>query len=151
MNLDRNQLLLSLASAICPACGKTKRAKQTLCQPCFHRLPGAERARLYDGLGAGYERAVAIALEMLGARQLILPKPTCIHGGDGPEQVVMFFGKYKGRTLGDIVAEDPGYIDFMVDRVETPSLRVAMKAIHTKYSAEIEKAIEQREFRGNVR
>jgi hypothetical protein len=65
MILTNKQLLESLKSNVCLACGQTKRAKQTLCGHCFFCLPVQERAALYDLLGSGYAEAVDDALNYL--------------------------------------------------------------------------------------
>ncbi len=59
------QCLLSLDSAICPACGRAKKRGQTLCRREFIALPQSLRNDLYRRVGAGYEKAVALALDFL--------------------------------------------------------------------------------------
>jgi hypothetical protein len=59
----------------------------------------------------------------------------------GPENVVMPFGKHRGRTLGDILAEDPAYLDWLQDAVKSPNLKNAVAEMNEKYAAEIESAI----------
>lgn len=59
-----------------------------------------------------------------------------------PENVVMNFGKYKGKSLGDILADEPSYLDFLADAdIHTAGLRDAVNAMCEKYEAEISKAI----------
>jgi len=45
--LDTIAALKSLRSTECPACGDTKRARQSLCRTCYYRLPQAQRSRLF--------------------------------------------------------------------------------------------------------
>lgn len=61
---------------------------------------------------------------------------------NGPENVVMPFGKHKGETLGDILADDPTYLDWLKDAdIQSDRLREAVGAMCEKYAAEIERAI----------
>lgn len=58
------------------------------------------------------------------------------------EDVKMPFGKYKDKTLGDILADDPGYLDWLRDcEIRSTSLRAAIDEMNEKYAAEIERAI----------
>ena len=70
---DRRQLLLSLQSEVCPACGGPKQRRHTLCRPDFHKLPRRLQCALYDLMGRGYEDAVSEALLNLNATEFILP------------------------------------------------------------------------------
>jgi hypothetical protein len=65
------------------------------------------------------------------------------------EDVVMPFGKHKGKTLIDIVQEDGAYLDWLNDddRELHEPLRSAVADINTRYAAEIDKAIAEREDR----
>jgi tRNA(Ile2) C34 agmatinyltransferase TiaS len=67
-------LIASLRSTICPACGGAKKVKQTFCQYCYFDLPNAIRAHLYRLIGRGYEEALAEAMQHLTKTQFILPK-----------------------------------------------------------------------------
>lgn len=59
-----------------------------------------------------------------------------------PENVVMNFGKYKGKSLGEILADDPSYLDFLADAdIHTAGIRRAVDLMCEKYEAEISKAI----------
>lgn len=59
-----------------------------------------------------------------------------------PEDQRMPFGKHQGKILGDIVAEDPSYLDWLRDaNIRAPRLREAVDAMCEKYSAEIDRAI----------
>lgn len=59
---DKRQLILSLNSQICPACGKNKKRGQTFCGGDYHALPVAFRKALYNRIGWGYEQAFDDAL-----------------------------------------------------------------------------------------
>ncbi len=66
-------LLRSLWSTVCPACGGGKRGKQTFCRACYYRLNPALRSRLYALIGQGYESAFASAMDFLGAKRVTMP------------------------------------------------------------------------------
>ena len=66
-------LIRSLESETCPACGDAKRRAQTLCYRCYKRLPRRMQHDLYRLLGDGYEEAVAAALAHLKAPEFIQP------------------------------------------------------------------------------
>lgn len=60
-----------LISDVCPACGREKRRKRSLCLFCYGRLPGDLKDALYARIGQGYEVAFDLALEELeGKRQV---------------------------------------------------------------------------------
>lgn len=62
-----------------------------------------------------------------------------------PEDQLMLFGKHKGKTLGDILAEEPSYLDWLADAdITNNRLREAFAAMNEKYAAEIERAISDR-------
>lgn len=56
---------------------------------------------------------------------------------------VMPFGKYEGRTLGDIAEHDPLYIDWLsgLNDLRQP-LADAVQEVADQYEAEIESALE---------
>lgn len=61
---------------------------------------------------------------------------------NSPEDVVMPFGKHSGKTLGDIVADDPSYLDWLRDAdIRSNRLRQAVDAMCEKYAAEIDRAL----------
>lgn len=68
-----HELLVSLQSPLCPACGGKKKPAQTLCGDCYHALPRHRQQRLYDRLGQGYAEAVHAALYDLGVKSPLLP------------------------------------------------------------------------------
>lgn len=58
------------------------------------------------------------------------------------EDVQMLFGKHKGLRLGDILRDDPKYLDWLGDADITNSiLRNAVTEMREKYAAEIERAV----------
>jgi uncharacterized protein (DUF3820 family) len=58
------------------------------------------------------------------------------------EDTIMPFGKHQGKTLGDILAEDPSYLDWLRDaEIRSERLRQAVDAMCEKYAAEIDRAI----------
>lgn len=60
-----------------------------------------------------------------------------------PEDVVMPFGKHQGKTLGDILAEAPGYLDWLRDAdIRSDRLREAVAEMCEKYAAEIERSVD---------
>lgn len=58
-------LLRSLMSTICPACGNVKATRQTLCRKDYYALPPQTRKALYQRVGEGYEEAIAQAFDAL--------------------------------------------------------------------------------------
>lgn len=66
-------LVRSLKSTRCPACGQTKGGAKTFCYACFAKLAPDQQRALYQRLDDGYETALLRALRVLGARQFILP------------------------------------------------------------------------------
>lgn len=68
-------LLLSLRGKVCPACGRSKFPRRTLCRSCYMILPTRRRAELYRGVAAGYEQAVRSALDALHIKQPHWPDP----------------------------------------------------------------------------
>ncbi len=60
-----------------------------------------------------------------------------------PEDVTMPFGKHSGKTLGDILAEDPSYLDWLRDAdIRSAAVREAVDEMCEKYAAEIERAVD---------
>lgn len=62
-------LVHSLRFEVCPACGKPKKPRQTLCYSDYKRLPHGKKMALYDLLGEGYKEAVVDALRAGGRRR----------------------------------------------------------------------------------
>ncbi len=71
--LTDQALIHSLASKLCPSCGRSKKRRQTLCGREYFALPKDAREALYRPLGHGYREAVAVALDLLGAAEFRLP------------------------------------------------------------------------------
>ena len=61
-DLPRHQLLRSLQSTICPACGETKITHQSLCKGDYYALPKPMQRALYLRIDHGYAEALADAL-----------------------------------------------------------------------------------------
>lgn len=60
------------------------------------------------------------------------------------EDVIMPFGKYKGETLGAILADNPAYLDWLADAdFYSVTLAVAVADMCRKYAAEIDAAVEE--------
>jgi len=69
----KRQAIESLRSETCPACGKAKKAKQSLCYPCYKRLPQDRQHDLYNRIGEGYEEALGHAMTLLGVEVPTMP------------------------------------------------------------------------------
>ncbi|WP_428936898.1 hypothetical protein [Fontivita pretiosa] len=72
-SLTTVRLLQSLRSEVCPACGRTKTARQPLCDSCLRRVPSRIKAELQRRVSEGYDRAMLRALRHLKAPRFILP------------------------------------------------------------------------------
>lgn len=70
---DTTTLVHSLASRICPACGRMKKARQTVCATDYYRLRPDQRDALYRRVGQGYEEAFADAMNTLGVERATFP------------------------------------------------------------------------------
>lgn len=68
------QAVDSLRSNVCPACNKKKKPHQSLCYPCYRRLPTDRKHDLYLDLGGGYEEAVGDAINLLGTTVPYMPE-----------------------------------------------------------------------------
>ncbi|HEX8342369.1 MAG TPA: hypothetical protein VF624_15810 [Tepidisphaeraceae bacterium] len=82
MTIPQRDLVTSLHSCVCPACGGPKRQRHTFCGRDYFRLPEAMRLQLYHRVGSRYEQLVGAAMDKLGASTFRLsaavPKPvTC--------------------------------------------------------------------------
>lgn len=73
--LSDADLVRSLASEVCPACGQQKEVRKTFCFTDYRRLPKAMREGVYQKLGHGYFEAVIEAMQYLGKGEFILPEP----------------------------------------------------------------------------
>ncbi|HWC91353.1 MAG TPA: hypothetical protein VG433_16905 [Pirellulales bacterium] len=70
---EQHDLLASLASVQCPACGGLKAKSNSLCRPCYYKLPNVMRNALYRRMGEGYEPAMKDALARLGVTEPHFP------------------------------------------------------------------------------
>jgi hypothetical protein len=66
---------------------------------------------------------------------------------DKPEDVIMPFGKHKGKALGQILADDASYLDWLNNGEVRlyGAMAEAVPAMCQKYSAEIESAVENKQ------
>lgn len=70
----RNGLLIgSLASNVCPACGRSKGDRKTFCVGCFRKLPSRIQRALYSRVDEGYDIAMIAACEHLGVQDVRFP------------------------------------------------------------------------------
>lgn len=63
--MSASQMIRSLSSGDCPACGGRKREKMSLCNGCYHKLDKDVQRRLYSRIGCGYEAAFREAIKAL--------------------------------------------------------------------------------------
>lgn len=75
MNATEHELLASLKSGTCPACGDAKKLRQTLCLNCYRGCKRATQKSLYSRLGQGYAEAVEQAFADLDRHVFRLPEP----------------------------------------------------------------------------
>ena len=72
---DQSKILISsLASELCPACGRVKRQRNTFCFPCYRSLPRPMQTDLHCRVGEGYERAFQAAISYLEVETPIFPQ-----------------------------------------------------------------------------
>jgi DnaJ-class molecular chaperone len=64
--ITTEQMVESLYSRTCPACGGRKGEQKTFCFECYERLRREKQSALYRRVGAGYESAVRDAMTALG-------------------------------------------------------------------------------------
>ena len=62
------EMLQSLKSSSCPACGGGKGARKSFCYRCFGLLPWVMKGDLYKRFGDGYEDAFDYALKWIKER-----------------------------------------------------------------------------------
>jgi hypothetical protein len=67
-------LVKSLRSNTCPACGRWKKEDNTLCVECYRKLPKELQGRLYRKIEQGYDREVFAAFRFLNRHEFILPE-----------------------------------------------------------------------------
>lgn len=58
----------------------------------------------------------------------LAPRRSSGNGGD-PARVVLPFGKFKGRTLGEVYVEEPGYIEWLADNAKKADIKEAAVAL----------------------
>lgn len=77
----RREILESLGSTTCEACGGPKKPKMSHCRSDYFKLPPNMRSDLYQGFGEGYEEAYEASLEFLKSSprtaQPVRPQATC--------------------------------------------------------------------------
>src|SRR4051812_40059723 len=74
-NLTDRDLVHSLASKVCPACGGKKSVVHTFCRVDYYRLSRDEQNALYNRVGHGYREAVLAALQHFKKTEATLPDP----------------------------------------------------------------------------
>lgn len=84
--LGAENLVRSLRSIRCPACGAMKKKRQTFCGDCYFKLPAQAQRDLYRGLEDGYESYVLRALRTLGVTRFILPDDAPGEWGSGSRE-----------------------------------------------------------------
>lgn len=65
----RREILESLGSTVCGACGGVKREKMSHCTSCYYALPQFMRKALYKRFGEGYEEAYEDSLKYLAGQK----------------------------------------------------------------------------------
>lgn len=91
-------LVASLASKTCPACGGAKNPRHTFCSRDYYVLPPDLRTRLYNRVGDGYAEAVSAALVRLGRREFIRP-PAPPTSARPLENQLQMFGSDQSRAF----------------------------------------------------
>lgn len=76
MSFPARDLVTSLRSNLCPACGGKKKPRNTLCGGCYFILAPSQRAALYHRVGEGYEEAFADAMKHLKIEQPQFARPS---------------------------------------------------------------------------
>ncbi len=63
------------------------------------------------------------------------------------EDTIIPFGKHRNKRLGDILADDPAYLDWLQTAdIRSPALAAAVAEINLKYSGQIEQAVDSRHW-----
>lgn len=65
---EKAEVIKGLLSTKCPGCDGRKAERKSVCRDCWNQLPIAMRAALYQGIGQGYELALANAVKRLRER-----------------------------------------------------------------------------------
>jgi len=147
MSVPESDILIkSLRSTECPMCGSAKRMAQTMCPGCYRKLSPETKQDLYRRIGNGYEAAVEKAMAELGVAEFKNPPDRARPPSTRPtkcEDVVMPFGKHQGKRLGDLLDEDPSYLDWLQTAdISSAMLARAVAEMNEKYEGQIEQAIE---------
>lgn len=66
-DITKRQMIDSLYSRTCPACGDRKGEQKTFCYSCYGSLPARLKSSLYARVGSGYEPAVIQSMQALKA------------------------------------------------------------------------------------
>ena len=74
------------------------------------------------------EEGVDPALDPSGYRGAHDPGGPINQPPDSPDELMMPFGKYKGRLLGEIERSDPGYIDWLAGQEKTRPANIGVAA-----------------------
>jgi predicted amidophosphoribosyltransferase len=59
------EILESLDSEVCAACGRKKKSRMSHCRTCYYQLPPEMRKALYRRFDHGYQEAFRASLELL--------------------------------------------------------------------------------------
>lgn len=60
-----------------------------------------------------------------------------------PEDVRVPFGAFQDQTLGDVLEDQPSYLDWLASiEIKSPDFREAVRAMCAKYASDIAKAID---------
>lgn len=71
----RREILQSLGSNVCGACGSGKSPRMSHCRNCYYSLPREMRSALYKPFGKGYEEAYEASLEYLSEHPAAPARP----------------------------------------------------------------------------
>jgi hypothetical protein len=68
-DITTKDLVTSLRSTCCPACGEWKKVGNAFCYSHYKSLDSSLKRRIYNRIGHGYERAFMDAMNHLGATE----------------------------------------------------------------------------------
>lgn len=94
-----------------------------------HTIPATAHTRaknraISDLIGAGEVSAEEIEGDERPEKKVV--------AGRSPAEFRITFGKHSGRTLGEVMAEDRGYVEWLSKEAKSESLRQAAKAVLTQ-------------------
>lgn len=126
------ELIDSLRSKTCPACGGPKGERKTVCRGCFGKLDSSARDALYRPLGDGYAEAVDRAMRLLGADRFLMPLATDHQVKSGLETMLDELDALEPDRLTEWEIK---FISDMVDRSGRFSFkqRNTIEVLHAKY------------------